>query len=97
MLVAELLSANPAPFQEAQAEQGAEIEGQVVDQQGAPVVEAKLRLVGAADAGMEATDTDQAGRFRIRRCRSATMFFVRRRRASSRWNTLWCSRLQCGA
>ncbi len=65
MVVAELLSANPAPFAEGQAEQGAEIEGQVVDQQGAPVVEAKLKLIGAADAGAEATDTDQAGRFRI--------------------------------
>ena len=47
----------------------AEIEGQVVTRLGAPVAEAQLVLFrvepGHADAVVESTDTDRAGRFRI--------------------------------
>jgi len=46
-----------------------EIEGQVVSNRGAPVAEAQLVLFrvepGHADAVVESTDTDRAGRFRI--------------------------------
>jgi hypothetical protein len=52
--------AEPAP---------AEIEGQVLSRQGAPIAEAQLALVRAGadqtEATVEATDTDRAGRFRI--------------------------------
>jgi outer membrane cobalamin receptor len=44
---------------------GLEIEGEVHGRNGAPVVEAKLVLFGADHVAVEATDTDQRGRFRI--------------------------------
>jgi hypothetical protein len=49
--------------------QPAEIEGQVLSRQGAPIAEAQLTLVragvGQPEVVVEATDTDRAGRFRI--------------------------------
>jgi hypothetical protein len=60
LLVVELLSDNPAPPRPT----AGEIEGTVVTRSGEPIPETKL-VIMAADAGVESTDTDQAGRFRI--------------------------------
>jgi hypothetical protein len=70
LLVGFALAATPVTPRSpvAQAEQS-EIEGQVVSRRGAPVAEAQLVLFrvepGHADAVVESTDTDRAGRFRI--------------------------------
>ena len=59
----------PQPPVDAPGEPAVEIEGQVVTRKGAAVAEAQLVLLRVdrahADAVVEATDTDRAGRFRI--------------------------------
>jgi outer membrane cobalamin receptor len=60
LLAAEMASDERPPSQESQLE----IEGDVKDQSGAPIAEARLALK-SGDKVIQATDTDQLGRFRL--------------------------------
>jgi outer membrane cobalamin receptor len=55
----------PTLLAQVAAAEGVELEGRVHDVHGEPVVEAKLVIYGAGHHEVEATDTDQGGRFRI--------------------------------